>query len=348
MAVNALAQYDPARYNLLMPSTTIQQVSPLHHLRMTEVQANPDPDGGDVFKVGSRNVNGRWEDILSPAKPLLMKISQAAGVIWNYRDNHFLSLARDYACYEATGAMRIADGSWIVLKATKEIDLQVIEEEVREANLKKVRDGKAKLGNLTAEQWVEEQTHSNMIQWRKNKAMRAETGAILRVVRALLGMKMQYSPAELSKPFVVPRVEFAPDMADPQMKQLAVEQGLRATAALFGSATPVESPVRTPEVMPQIGAPASGAQPNWDAPVSADDADDYSNDGQDGEPGEAPADPPAAQEGQPQQTTLPGAEGTEPHCEMCGQTLTEAVVTYSRKNFGGRALCVGCQRKVSK
>src|SRR5690606_20875043 len=99
----------------------------------------------------------------------------------------------------------------------------------KEADRKKVQ-------GYTAEQWAKEQTRANMIQWKKNKIMRAETGAMLRVVRALLNMKMQYSPQELRKPFIIPRVDFAPDYSDPEVKRLVMEHGVRATTDLFNAA----------------------------------------------------------------------------------------------------------------
>lgn len=48
---------------------------------------------------------------------------------------------------------------------------------------------------------------------------KAQTGAILRVIRALLGIKGTYSKAELEKPFVVPTVTFAPDYTDPTVRR---------------------------------------------------------------------------------------------------------------------------------
>lgn len=340
MAVNALVQYDHSRYNVLVPTTTIQQVSPMHQMRIETVAVSPDPDSGDVYKVGSRKVGNQWQDILSLAKPALMRIAAAAGIVWSWRDSMVLSSNRDYVLYQAVGAIRKPDGTLLPIKATKEIDLTVIEEETMEANLKKAHGDRTNLNGMTPEAWAAAQTKSNMIQWRKNKLMRAETGAMLRVVRALLGMKMQYSPDELRKPFAVPRIDFAPDYTDASVRQIMAENGTRATMEMFGSAPQRLAPAQSAAV-PQIGAPLEGGQPEWGQPVSADEL--IGEDPTD----EQPAEPSAAPTGESQQTALPGTDEDGPRCE-CGKKVSDKVAEYSRKHFGGRVLCMDCQKGAGK
>lgn len=337
---NAITEYNPAQYNLLMPASATQQVGPMHQLRVTLVQVNPDPNGGEVFKVGSKFISqDNFEDILSPGKPAIMKISQAAGIVWNWRESRFLRLERDYASYEAVGALKMADGSYLVMKATKEIDLAVIEEEVHEANLKKARDSKTKLNGLTQEQWAQAQTRSNMIQWRKNKAMRAETGAILRVVKALLGMRPQYSPAELRKPFVVPRVEFAPDIRDATVRQALLEHGMRATSELFGGSAPPAQMISAPQ-QPPVAFIGDGSGPSWDNAVRTETDDDGGYDGSESAP-PAPSAPVSAPQPQAPSTT----ESVDV-CEICGRGVSAGVANYSRNHFDGRVICMGCRGRA--
>ena len=72
-----------------------------------------------------------------------------------------------------------------------------------------------------------------MIQWRKHKLGRAETGAMERVIRAALSMKHAYTLEELKKPFVIPRIDFSPDYNDPAVKRMMIENGMRAMNGLF-------------------------------------------------------------------------------------------------------------------
>lgn len=361
MQTQALDKYNPGEVNLLVPTTHLQQVSPWHVARVSEVRANPDPNAGDVFKVGSRwnEQKKANEDLFSPAKPLLMKIAAAAGIVWNWRESGPVALQRDYVCYKAVGAVRLPDGSWQPIMAEKEIDLTVIEEETYEANLKKAleyaSDAKKQsyLKGMTPEQWAQAQTKANMIQWRKNKLMRAETGAMLRVIRAALGMKSQYTREELEKPFIVPRIDFSPDYSDPQVRQALIEHGVKAMASLFGQSSPAMA----------LGAPAPFAErPAITGPV--DDSLDVPFDS------EEVAHPEAVQQIQEEQQTQeetskeneaattkpaesPAVESREPNlfsnhkpiCGACGKEIQTNVATYSQQKFG-QALCYSCQRKV--
>lgn len=363
---NALAQYDPNQVNLLVPTQHLQQVSPWHAVRVQEVRIDPNPERGDVFKVGSRpkgqNSRGQteWEELYAPAKPALMRVASAAGIVWNWRESGPESVSRDYVLYKAVGAVRLPDGTWQPIVARKEIDLLVIEEETREANLKKGRelaagDAKAKqrLGGLSPEQWAEQQTRSAMIQWRKNKLMRAETGAMLRVIRAALGMRSQYTREELQKPFVVPRIDFSPDYSDPEVRRALIEHGAQAMGALFGASAP----------QPAIAAPMSGPQAALAPPIEPDPGDDdepwtgasevpEDDAAPDDEPpppddSEAPPEggqpglfPEAGQQGEP--------DGPVGFCTDCHKPIKQAkVYDYSKQHFG-RPLCYGCQQKVRK
>lgn len=339
--------------NVLIPTVTMQQISPYHRIRVEQVKLDPDPDSGDVFRVGGKKVGedsrGKaiWQDVLSLSKTAIMKLSQAAGIVWNWNETRVLSVSKDYVLYQAVGAMRKPSGEWIPLKATKEIDLDVIEMENYEANLETANKLPTnKLDHLTPEEWAEAKTKKNMIQWRKNKLMRAETGAMLRVVRALLSVKHQYTPAELKKPFAVPTVDFAPDYSDPEVRKAMAEAGIRATADLFGQSA-----------MQQIQAPQQQLPP----PI---DVDQYAPEGDDGAVDNAPAvsyaeeeetvisddDLPPWEELPGQQEIFAGAavcQGCDQIIESANNWSPEKIAEYSKKIYG-KALCVDCQKEAAK
>lgn len=348
---------DPRNANILVPTQHLQQVSPWHTARTSVVQINPDPNALDVFKVGSRynEAKKEYEDLFSPAKPALMRIAAAAGIVWNWRESGPIALQRDYVCYKAVGAMRLPDGSWQPIVATKEIDLAVIEEETYEANLKKALEyasdpkKQAALKGMTPEQWAQAQTKAAMIQWRKNKLMRAETGAMLRVIRAALGMKSQYTKDELQKPFIVPRIDFSPDYNDPQVRQAIIQSGIPAMAQLFGQASPVTALSAEAE-----GAPFAASRPALAAPSEDEDVFDEYREGPAEEP--TPADdfrgdeipehmePTFDDPGPPP----PALQGVVTYCANCGTGITsDKVAKYSQQKFG-RPLCYKCQNRGAK
>jgi hypothetical protein len=271
-AVMTLDQYDKNKHNVLMPTQAVGRIAQWHNVRVTLVQANISDEGGEIYKVGSKKVGNDWVDLVSPAKPLLFKLASAAGIIWVPHEHKVASVERDPVTkqkiavrFETVGLLRLPDGSWQPIKGTKEIDLMVIEQELRKGAADKVdaglywNDGK-KWANMPGVRRVEEKDPESragtttrfyvdnedtrqmiissivepaMIQWHKSIVQRAETGAMLRVIRAALGMKMQYTKDELAKPFVVPRVEWAPDLSDPDVKRMVLAQGVGAMSGLF-------------------------------------------------------------------------------------------------------------------
>lgn len=337
-----LEQYREKKFNVLVPTTHMQQISPFHKMRIEEVRVDPNPDNGEVFKVGSKKVGNSWQNVLSPAKPAIMKLANAAGIVWNWNETRVLAANRDYVLYQAVGAIRKPSGEWIPLKATKEIDLVVIEEETLESNLKKA-DGlkEDKLNGLTKQKWAEQQTRSNMIQWRKNKVMRAETGAMLRVVRALLNLKMQYSPQELQNPFIVPRVDFSPDYTDPEVRRMVQEQGVKATTELFGAAASQSQGLPPEQMMNQaMGATTEAfATHDMGQPIDADDLPKKENIEENIK----------TDEENPPESLFNQDETQEGGllCDDCGVVLSDKVANYSLDNFGA-PLCVDCQNKRRK
>lgn len=355
-----IEQYDHSTANVLVPTQTITQVSPWHAARTSVVQVNPDPAAGDVFKVGSRyNAQTKQsEDLYCLAKPALMRIAAAAGIVWNWRESGPQALQRDYVVYRAVGAVRLPDGSWQPIVGTKEIDLTVVEEELREANLAKAQelasDPKKReyLRGMTPEQWAEVQTRTAMIQWRKNKLMRAETGAMERVIKAALGIKSQYTREELQKPFIVPRIDFSPDYSDPEVRRALIEHGVNAMAGLFGQTLPSSAAAALPSgrqpapfERPPIESAAFTDQEGADEIPEPDLGPDDEIPPWDDEPQEAPPSPaaaPTAAAGNTQRPSSAQQAGTV--CAACGKAVTEKVADYSWKHFG-QVLCYGCQRK---
>lgn len=337
--------------NVLIPTVTMTQISPYHRIRVEQVKISPDPDAGDVFKVGSKKVGNNWQDVLSLSKTAILKLATAAGIVWNWQETKVLSVSKDYVLYQAVGAMRKPSGEWIPLKATKEIDLDVVEAETYESNLETANKLKAEQRDkLTPEQWADAKTKKNMLQWRKNKLMRAETGAMLRVVRALLSVKHQYSAAELQKPFAVPTVDFAPDYSDPEVRKAMAEAGVRATADLFGQSAvhQLQAPQQQmgPPVDVEIYAPEVEMDTAEDNPITSDD--DLPG------PDDAPRDeetPPWEKGGaREEQSSLEDAIV----CQGCDQIIEtdrgwdpEQIASYSKKRYG-KALCVKCQGEASK
>lgn len=355
-----LTKYDQSKFNVLVPTAKLEQISPFHALRVEEVRINPNPDGGDIYKVGSREAGKKFEDLYGLTKPAILRLANAAGIVWNWAETRVLQASRDYVLYQAVGAVRKPSGEWIPVKATKEIDLAVIEEELRDQFEKKAAKEKKDKA------WVELQVKANLIQWRKNKLMRAETGAMLRVVRALLSLKHQYTVDELKKPFIVPRVDFSPDYRDPQVRKMVLEAGVKAASELFSQMTPQRAALPPGEpvdyevyrkqtrqaVEEEIEAVVIEPDADEDQPVlpvdqPAEEAKEASKPeaGTEHKPEQKVEEAKAEEQKEPQAAESGGGTpiATELACSQCGKELSQNVFTYSVKKFG-QPLCYKCQQ----
>jgi len=333
-----IEKYKKEGANLLMPTTNITQVSPWHQMSVTEVKVDPNPDNGEVFPVESKSIiTDRGTEYVKQfclSKVALMKIAQAAGIVWNHTECRPITVSKDYVLYSAVGAIRLPAGNWQIIPAKKEIDLTVIYDEILDRNLKtalknnKSEKDKYKLEGMSPMEWAEMKTRSAMIQWRKHKLARAETGAMERVIRAALSMKQAYTLEELSKPFVVPRIDFSPDYSDPNVQRLLLQNGMQAMNNLFGA--------NTLTALPDMNSPVNMITMAQDEPETFDTEFEVAD-----EPDSAPL-----QEPEPEPERKP-IEMKTAHCAACGVELTEKVAMYSAKKYR-KPLCMTCQKEADK
>lgn len=259
-------------YNLLVPTATDVQLNPFYKFHVEEVPVDLGENSGDIFKVGSvktgkQDEKGKdiWEDVFSLSKPLLNKMAMAAGIQFNPKETYGERIDRVTYRAQAQGAMRKADGTARTETDQKVICLEDEEEKYRIEFADKATKGitDEKQAQAAAEifsgQWVESKNKwgkkcqafvvakedrdryidrsvmVNMALLKKTWAEKAMTGAKLRVIRALLGVKGTYTKAELQKNFAIPTVIFSPDFSDPQVRQAMLTQGMNSVNNMFGT-----------------------------------------------------------------------------------------------------------------
>jgi len=351
--------------NLLLPTSTDVQLNPFYKYHVEEVPVDLSETSGDIFKVGSVNTgrkeNGKdvWVDTYSLSKPLLNKMAMAAGIQFNPDKTYGERIDKMTYRAQAQGAMRKPDGTARTETDQKVICLEDEEDKYRIEFMDKAQKGiadekqakaaaelfKGKFVQMTnkygktvqgylidecdRQKYIDRSVMVNMALLRKTWAEKAMTGAKLRVIRALLGVKGTYTREELQKNFVIPTVIFSPDYSDPQVRQAMLSQGMNSVNNMFGApALPIK-------------------RVDFDADDTFD-ADDYigneafqsdsEEDGFESDYKEAPV-----QENLP----VPEQEQTpaEPdyQCAECGVEINERVYGYSINKFG-RPLCIKCQK----
>ena len=360
-----------SNYNLLVPTATDVQLNPFYKIHIEEVSVDLSENSGDVYKVdtvktGRKDSNGRdiWEEVYSLSKPMLNKLAMAAGIQFNPKETYGQRIDRVTYRAQAQGAVRKTDG----VTFRSETDQRVIcledaEEKYRiefaDKAEKGIIDKKAaesaaemfkgnwinsrdKWGNpvrayviaeADRERYIERSVKVNMAQLKKTWAEKAMTGAKLRVIRALLGVKNSYRKSELEKNFAIPTVIFSPDYSDPQVRQAMLVQGMNSVNNMFGVpqievkevAFETENNVLDPS---DLDNPAFMAEPEVEDTSPATCPPDL-------EAGNNPA-----TSGQPEPEP---DRSMDFQCSRCGTIINEKVYEYSINRFG-EPLCIKCQR----
>lgn len=339
-------------YNLAIPFVESQQINPYYKLSVSLLYVDTNPNASQIFKVGSRSLgNNRYEELYSLTKPFLQRLATEAGIQFAPGSGDVVKMDENTWKASAFGALRLPDGSVRTSNNFKVIDLLTEERKYRlayeEKAVKGITDKRAAktAAGKYAGQWqgeafiVAEQDRGKyiecslldaMAQLRSNAPQKAATGAILRVIRDLLGIKGMYSMDELKKPFAVARMSFSPDYNDPLIKQMMLQQCMQSVGNLFGNIQPVMQTISIPQSADQeedIDMPAD--------PVPEDSArqENY-----------RPT-PPEKSRQPTQSMDVPENRTQDFCCDKCGAVIPEKVWNYSYENFG-RPLCFKCQKIV--
>ncbi len=351
-------------HNLLVPAATDVQLNPFYKYHVEEVAVDLSKNSGDIYKVnriptGKKDGKGKeiWQDTYSLSKPLLNKLAMAAGIQFNPQQTYGRKIDAVTYRAQAQGAMRKADGTYRSEVDQREICLEDEEDRFRRESTDKavrgITDKKAaeeaakifegkwaddtdKWGNYIKayviaekdrERYVERYVEVNMALLRKSWAEKALTGAKLRVIRALLGIKSCYTIDELKKNFAIPTVIFSPDYSDPQVRQAMLMQGMNSVNNMFG----------TPQIaVKNVDFESESTvftQDDLDNPAYASDTESENDYPPMQEPDIAPEPEP---EPEPDRSA-------DFQCSRCGEIINERVYEYSINKFG-EPLCIKCQR----
>lgn len=355
-------------HNLLIPTATDVQLNPFYKYHVEEVAVDLSETSGDIFKVSSVDTgkkdnrgNKIYVDGFSLSKPLLNKMAMAAGIQFNPEQTYGERIDRVTYRAHAQGAMRKADGTCRTETDQKEICLEDEEEKYRIEFADKAARGitddkqakaaaeifkgtwtkaKNKWGKMVdayviaesdREKYIERSVMVNMAQLKKTWAEKAMTGAKLRVIRALLGIKSFYTYEELERNFAIPTVVFSPDYSDPAVRQAMLSQGINSVNNMFGTPS---IPVKRIDFETEDSFSVDDYENN---PAFQSDIldEDY---GIPEEISEAPDEPEHYPEEEAQ-----APEVDQYMCDECGVPIKENVYGYSVRKYG-RPLCIKCQR----
>ena len=192
-------------------------------------------DARDVRAGGETHNLGGGQ--LTPARSAVDKIGDAAGITFDETRCETRREGERVWVAKAVGRRRLPDGTWRTVAAEYELDVDVREQEIR-----------------TREQ-NESKVQREVLQLQKFGRQRADTGARLRVIRALAGIKTGFASGELERPFVMARVSVNTEaiMEDPEMRRALIEQTLGAAGEVYGPREP-RNVTPEPEQLPDAAA----------------------------------------------------------------------------------------------
>lgn len=213
--------------NMLLPTTRIGGVSAFHAPVVDYVKLSPDIADGDVYKHD--------ENKFIITKQGLMKLSVCAGIIWNMAETKRVDNRgdRNYVAFQAVGGIRKLDGEPVFFKSEYDLDFEVLEEELTRQFEMKAKNMRGKTDE-DKRQYVDYCVKRDLLFKRRHKVKLAESGALLRVIRSLLGLKSTYSRKELEKPFVLLRITFKPDFNDPEIRKAMIQKSIESITGIYG------------------------------------------------------------------------------------------------------------------
>ncbi len=309
----AINDYPTEKYNRLFPAT-LTQLSPLHKVMVNLVQLDPTENAGDVYKQKSGGV--------SLTKVACLKLMTAANVIME--DSKPIMPKACQRCVEIAKQTRLAPQcGGCDTKNDVAYQVSILVPEPSGGHRRYIATKEISRVEFVAKNGGEGKAPV------EHMAAQCETKALLRALRAGLGLKGAYPPAELRKPFAVALVVL--NTTDPELKAALIQRYASGVDTLFGTPT-----------LPQIGRPDSQALNVGVTEMAV--GEELVVEGEDPEIGENPSDemPPWMDA---QQINV--CQGCDQIINPKGNWSVEAIIKYSEDNFGKR-LCPVCQAEEKK
>lgn len=259
-------RYQTDEMHLLIPTAYVSGLegsNPFYQISVAKVNVDTDTDHHEIYWVAGSGKKSSY----ALAKPALERFAAAAGIS--------IISASSYARMEdeftmvghVEAALLTPDGSPRLMANEKVINMLNEEKRFLSGQMESVKKGLTGKAAYSAKdlyqgEWKELKgkddtynaffitseadqkayakaaTELAMIQLWKDVPQKAWTGAWLRVIRSALNMRPTYTREELSKPFFITRLDFRPDYSNPEIRQMALEQGFRSMGLLYAAHAP--------------------------------------------------------------------------------------------------------------
>lgn len=249
----------------ILQAGAIQRDIPLHQIVVSTYKIELVPDG-KFMKSADKEVYWNKGEF-SLTRVAYDRFAQRACIQWVWRECMRIAPLNNprYCAYRAVGKVMDLSGRWRVQVAEKAIDMDIVEQELRDNYRGKAKDFMEGTDDKSRDfqrtfpherdrvNWVEEKVRIDALQIQKHMLARAQTGAMNRVVQKLLSLKSSYTKEELSKPFVFAALTFQPDPNHPMDRRYMLDQGSGMADMMYNApameAAPADDPLPDPQVI---------------------------------------------------------------------------------------------------
>jgi hypothetical protein len=198
-------------HNVLTADISFENANGLYSPVIETVTLSPNPEDKDAYPA---------QKMLRIHTHGLEKLAVAANIVWDPAQTGPIQIVSGQKCtFRAVGGLMKADGHIEYTATYFEMDLDVIKDDLA-AKYKDTKDA-WKLDR----DWRQKRQHMVPI---------AESMARARLIRKLLGVRQEYTPAQLAKPFVLARWRMKLDMTDPDTKRLVTQAMVGAMLGIYG------------------------------------------------------------------------------------------------------------------
>ena len=186
---------------------------------------NTDPYGPDVYKQGKK---------FRLHYHALLKLAAAANISWEPGATGVAQMEYGkYVVFDAVGKAVRPDGIVFSMVASGEVNEEIIREDL-ESEWQAKADAKQFSSDQEKKIFLDSNIDRDVRQKKRHMVALAESKAKGRVIRAILGLKGEYTDQEINMPFLVVWYTPREDYKDPVARERAIARAQNNVTKLFG------------------------------------------------------------------------------------------------------------------
>lgn len=211
-------------FNLVSPVSQLTVMNEMWRPALAVIHLDPNEHGYPGERTGDVALSKRG----------ILALADGAGISVTTDRMDKAGLKAEEIGWHAFGKIMQADGRNREISDHYVLNEQYVKEEIWQKALDD-EEKYAKKDNRPADRAkAEDKARQRWMKERKYLSAKAETGAILRMIRQALQLPHALSARDFAKPWITVRVAFTPDMSDPAVRSQVIDHAHGAASRLYG------------------------------------------------------------------------------------------------------------------